>query len=259
MYIGEEYLSVESFHIFSTPLALILIIAVSLGLFINLWLMNLKVINRKLALTESVFEKQFKSLILSVQSDRHDMNNHLTVISGLIQIGKFESAKEYVNNLVGEIIINNKAIMLKNPTLAALIYSKYNRFRQSNVQLDIQVHSDLIVHCLSTTDVVRLLTNLLDNAFDEVSNLSGDERTVWLELSETDESLMLEVCNSTMSSGFNSKLLQAKESTKSSTGDRGYGLSIVQEIVKKYEGEITVNVVNNRFHVVITFPKKVYL
>jgi sensor histidine kinase regulating citrate/malate metabolism len=171
-------------------------------------------------------------------------------------MGKYEQAKAYVNDLVGDIQVNNKAIMIQHPVLAALIYSKFTRFRQSNVDFDINIQSDAIVEHLSITDSVRLLTNLLDNAFDEVSNLIREERKVSLELSEVGRAFTIDVSNPTHLNGFNQKLFQTNQTTKSSGGNRGYGLSIVQDIVKKYSGQINVRVENNVFQIIVSIPKK---
>lgn len=254
LYVADYILNAKSLIIFDTPITLIVVILVSISLFIYLWVMNIKETEYKVAATESVLKDEFNLLVSSVQSDRHDMNNHLAVVSGLIQLKKNEQADEYIRNLIGDIEVNDHALAIHDPMLAALIYAKSNRFRRSNISFYVKIESNQITSILSTTDTVRVLTNLLDNAFDEVSMMPNDFRVVRLQLRQSNDELELTVTNSTRLTSFDNKLIDGKKTTKSQTGTRGFGLGIIKEIVKKYDGYSSYTVVGGMFKATLIFP-----
>lgn len=253
-YLGDFILNVKGLNIFDTPITLIVVILVSISLFIYLWVMNIKETEFKVAATESILKDEFNLLVSSVQSDRHDINNHLAVVSGLIQLKKNEQADEYIRNLIGDIEVNNHALAIRDPMLAALIYAKSNRFRRSNISFDVKIESNQITSILSTTDTVRLLTNLLDNAFDAVSIMPNDFRVVQMQITQSDDELQLTVTNTTRLTFFDNKLIDEIKTTKSQRGTRGFGLGIIREIVKKYDGHSSFAVLGDMFQATIIFP-----
>jgi sensor histidine kinase regulating citrate/malate metabolism len=236
------------------PLYLLLTVCFGVTLFILLWSIYLTSIKRKVAETESVLQQEFKAMVSSVQSDRHDMNNHLTVISGLMQLNSVERANDYIRNLIGEIEINNRALTISDPLLAALIYAKSSVFRRSNIKFELTMDSNLISRMMSPTDTVRVLTNLLDNAFEEVCILSEEFRQIQMRLRTSETQLVIRISNSTQSDSFDKRFLEPAQSTKNNDGRHGYGLSIVNQIVKKYRGELAIEVKNQQFCVEIILP-----
>lgn len=256
LYIGETLLGLTSIHIFSTPIMIVIVIAISLILFVRLWRMNVIEMNRQISFTESTLEREFQLLVSTVKSDRHDLNNHLTVIVGLIQLGKFDQASRYIHNLIGEIQINNKILLINNPILASVILANLNRFQGANIKLEFNIRSEKITELISITDFVRLLTNLLDNAYEEVAGMIEPQRVVSLDIFETNSGAALTISNSTTKEQFDTKLIELKQTTKGNRADRGYGLFIIREIVNKYNGMIEIGVHNHTFKVEIFILKE---
>ncbi|ADU31978.1 sensor histidine kinase [Evansella cellulosilytica] len=246
----------ERLYIFEIPVHLLFIIVLNVLSLFLLARMYRHTVKKKLTLTESTHEQEFHSLVASVRSDRHDLNNHLTVILGLMKIGNYSKAHEYLNQMVGDIHINNKALSIKNPILASILFSKMELYHQNQIEFSVHVESEEITHILSSTDLIRLIGNLLDNAFDATMELTEEKRNINFQIYEKDKEVEIIVENSTVQESFNRDFFKMGQSSKGKTGKRGYGLSIISEIIKKYDGNFDVQSENNIVIFQITFPQE---
>ncbi|OIJ12878.1 hypothetical protein BKP35_09940 [Anaerobacillus arseniciselenatis] len=207
---------------------------------------------RKIAASESTHVDEFRSLVASVRSDRHDLNNHLTVISGLMKINNFDSANSYINEMIGEIRINNKALTIENPVLASMLYSKMDKYHREKIPFNMSIESEEIVKILPSTDLIRLISNLLDNAYEATMELPIEARTIQLNI-QSGKEIKLIVQNSANQNEISDEHFESGFSTKEE--NRGYGLSIIREITEKYKGTMTIDTRDNLVIFEISLPK----
>lgn len=90
---------------------------------------------QKIKQTESTHIEEFHSLVTSVRSDRHDLNNHLTVVAGLMDIENFQAAHKYLKQMIGDIRITNKALAIKNPVLLQCYIPKWTNIKKIRLDL----------------------------------------------------------------------------------------------------------------------------
>ncbi|MDT8860749.1 GHKL domain-containing protein [Alkalihalobacillus sp. MEB130] len=211
---------------------------------------------RKVYNTESTHVEEFRSLVTSVRSDRHDLNNHLTVISGLMKIKKYDAADKYIQEMIGHININNKALTIKNPILSSMLFSKMDRYQKADIPFSVNIANEEIETILSSTDLIRLISNLLDNAYEATLEMPNAERKIGLEIVKVNESVKLIVKNTSILKKITENHFKIGYSTKSEL-DRGYGLAIIQEVTEKYNGFLHVATKDNEVTIEITFPKVV--
>lgn len=247
----------EELYVIGVPIHLIFVVLLNV---ISLFLLG-KIYRREMAqkikFTESTYEKQFQSLVASVRSDRHDLNNHLTVIFGLLNIKNYDATANYIKDLIGDIQINNQVLNISNAILASMLFSKMEKFKKENIIFKLHILTEEIVDTLSSTDLIRLLSNLLDNAYDATMELPKEERTIALEFLEIQGKLAIIVKNSSQLKEFDSSFFEIGYSTKSkeSNKSRGYGLAIIQEITKKYRAVLNIKVEEQLVCFEFLFPK----
>lgn len=211
---------------------------------------------RKIEQTEVTHTEEFRSLVASVRSDRHDLNNHLTVISGLMKINNFEAANHYIEDMIGEIRINNKALTIENPILASMLYSKMDIYRRQEILFELNISSEEIVKALSSTDLIRLLSNLLDNAFEATIELPKEQRKIYLDIHNCDKTIKVIVKNTANLEEIKEEYFEPGFSTKSQGEKRGFGLAIIQDIIKKYNGTLETSSHDNLVKFEIQFSKE---
>ncbi|GAB6179815.1 hypothetical protein JCM14036_11340 [Desulfotomaculum defluvii] len=171
---------------------------------------------------------------------RHDFLNHLQVILGYIQLNKTTKAEEYIKNINQELsdirIISN----IQLPEVAVLLYTKKAEANQSNIKLNFDFETDLSEIAIKQTDLVRIVSNLIDNAFYELKKLTNSvEKIVEVSFNYFDNHLVIEVFNTSTYIEDTDIIFTYGYTTKGELGS-GIGLYNVKELVEKYHGRITV-------------------
>lgn len=199
--------------------------------------------------TEQVFIENMESLMISMDSSRHDMRNHVNVLHGLIQSKHFQEAQDYMEEIYKDLKEIDLTIKTKNPYVGQLIRSKVKVAESRKIDFDAEIDYETFEE-VKKIDLSRLISNLIDNAFDAVQ-LRGSDRKVFFSLRKKyDSYIEIIVTNNgpEIEEGVKAKLFERGFSTKpidvtntngdnSSTSERGFGLAIVQDIVKQYNGE----------------------
>ena len=189
-------------------------------------------------------------MLTSIRGQRHDFLNHIQVISSLVTMKKYEQLKGYIEEIAIDLQAkNSQSNQLPAAAVAALIQSKVTVAREQNIRFHYEISEKLNTHHLKNIDLIRILGNLTDNAFDEVVTLPPRERFVRLLLIQYDERLEIEVCNS-------GRVLDQEERhmmftpgyTTKENNHSGLGLSIISELVKRYDGSIRSQNRSGRHH-----------
>lgn len=186
--------------------------------------------------------EEFNALFVEVKGLRHDFNNHLDTLHGLIELERFDEAKRYINDLAEETVQIHEILDIGHPGIAALIQSKLTQSVACRIDLIWDFHNLASGmqkgKGVKTVDIVKILGNLLDNAFDEVMKLTESERKVYIKGEVLGNELRFIVKNKLHRKLFPDavdQMLRPKHSSKNSTG---IGLSIVKERVARYKGGI---------------------
>ncbi|GAB7388594.1 hypothetical protein BSNK01_24320 [Bacillaceae bacterium] len=204
---------------------------------------------------EDTYQKELRALITSMRSHRHDFNNHLQVVYGLIQIKAYQEAESYLQNLVQETKITNLSLSVRNKALAVLFHSKWMIAQAKQIEMKIEAEPgkyDLV----PSTDLIRIYSNLIDNAFEATAKLSRDERKVRIKLRIFKSSYLFEIENTGPTIENTQQIFESGYSTNKSDDKpkRGYGLAIVSELVQKYQGDIEVFSQNNLTTIKVSLP-----
>lgn len=114
-----------------------------------------------------------KYLVDSMRANNHDFTNKLHVILGLIQIGEYDKAVSYIENIsiIQRETLSRVMHSVDNPSFAALLIGKIARASECNVKFilkegirfkstDIQLPSEALV---------TIAGNLIDNALDAMN------------------------------------------------------------------------------------------
>jgi len=189
-----------------------------------------------------------------IRSQRHDIVNHLHTIYALLQMGKEQQAKKYVNEVESATTNIIHVSRIEVPELAALLQSKLGQAMAKNITFNIETRTDLKNCPIKPYLLVSILGNLLDNAFEAVANLSTESRFVELEVTEQKEVYIFSVSNvgSSITKELHEKIFDAGFSTKEQ--GRGYGLAIVRETILNHGG--TIEVRTNPTTFIVTLPRK---
>ncbi|MFD3448146.1 ATP-binding protein [Microbacteriaceae bacterium 4G12] len=217
-----------------------------------------KELKKEVGDTEDTYQSEFRSLLSSVQSLRHDFMNHIQVLHGLLKLGSHQQALEYATSLMKEVkSIEPIKLNVSNPALLVLFQTKKLTAQNQNVMITFDV-SDHSFDRMKTTDLIKVLSNLIDNGIEAATELSEQERRIKIICKADEKGYLFEIINTGPNIQEKDKehIFESGYSTKKAKQGkvRGQGLFIVKEIVTKYKGEIGIESYDGETTVTIRVP-----
>ena len=125
-----------------------------------------------------------KSVTDTLRAQTHEFANQLHTISGLVQLGEYDSVRDLVGTLTRRRAEISDAVTqrISDPAVAALLIAKTSLAAESGVSLQIAPESHLTALTPAlATDVITLLGNLIDNAVDVSVGSSPAKVTVHID------------------------------------------------------------------------------
>ncbi|WP_394218308.1 ATP-binding protein [Halobacillus trueperi] len=180
----------------------------------------------------------------SLRSQTHEHANKMYVILGLLQLGKQEEAMEMIEEDF-HMSQKHQALIfdrIQDETVQAILTGKMSMASEQRLDFTIQEDSELrhVPPHITRTELVTMLGNLIDNAFEAVSGQK--EKRVEFFVTDVGHDIVFEVSDNGpgIPEDVYSSLFVRGFSTKE--GDyRGYGLHNVREIVEQLSGTMEVD------------------
>lgn len=184
-----------------------------------------------------------KFLVDSMRANNHDFTNKLHVILGLIEIGAYDRAVSYIENIsiIQRETVSKVMNSIENPSFAALLIGKIARASECNVKFILQ---DDIKYKTSDVEIpsealVTITGNLIDNALDAMNSVSTlNQQLTFGVLTKPGEMLITVQDTGTGISDENqNKIFENGFSTKGP--GRGVGLYHTKQLVEALGGTIS--------------------
>ncbi|KRE90257.1 hypothetical protein ASG89_08110 [Paenibacillus sp. Soil766] len=194
--------------------------------------------------TQEMYIQNVDLMFATIRSQRHDFLNHVQTLYALLTNGEKEDQKRYMEELIEEINEVNDIIRIGQPAIAALIQSKITLAMRTKVAFSYEfIGLDGLSLGVKSVDLVKIIGNLIDNAFDEANKFPVEEREVsvkgWKESNDVKISVKNRV-NPTFNLPDDKELFAIGYSTKLEGEHQGLGLPVVKERVEYYRGTIGV-------------------
>ncbi|MEA4925592.1 MAG: GHKL domain-containing protein [Syntrophomonadaceae bacterium] len=183
---------------------------------------------------------RMEELIYSIRKQRHDFNHHLQAVYGLLEVGSYQVARDYIRGTFATITTHGELIKTDNHEVSAMLYTKIGLAEAKNINLEVVVNCSLKNLPLNPGEANSVLGNLIDNAIDAVESAPAEKRLVTVEITRSDNDFIFVVANrgKTLKSEIADYIFLPDFSTKN--GRRGLGLAIVKDLVNHYNGSLTV-------------------
>ena len=171
-----------------------------------------------------------------IRGIRHDFNNHIHVISNLLEQKQYAEAEEYLETLRGTVDTFEFLIKTGNPVTDIIVNEKYRDAEQKGIVF----HSDFFFAQdanLNVFDISVILNNALENAFEAA--VASEEAYVSLHTERKKNAYLITVKNS-----YEGKLHLGTdglpESAKNDREIHGFGLKNIKSVVEKYYGTFAI-------------------
>ncbi|WP_284641622.1 ATP-binding protein [Paenibacillus silviterrae] len=186
-----------------------------------------------------------RAFVDALRVQNHEYMNKLHTIGGLIQLGNKDKALEYLFEVIEqrEELTRFLSQRFKDDSLTGLLLGKISRGRELGIEVEIDPQSRLeqFPERLDHHDMVILIGNLMENAFDALQTVQRDKR-VFVSMEQDDDvlSLLVEDNGCGMEETTRGRLFERGFTTKGGPG-RGIGLHLIAGILEKGGGTIRID------------------
>lgn len=203
---------------------------------------------------EYKYNQEIAFTVDSIRGIKHDMSNHLAVISGYIQSDNCNKAKEYIEKLSHPMGNVNSLLDINHHAISSILYVKTILAKSNDIiiRTDIDIHKDIYIDDM---DMTIILGNILDNAIEASRELGDEEKYIGITIKMLRDYLILD-CTNTMNPhkiNFNNNKMTT---TKKDYVNHGIGLKNVEHVVNKYDGYMDIGIIEDKFTINITLPNK---
>lgn len=215
-----------------------------------LFLLILSVFGKMIALTEqnqtmALLSKELEGQKAYIQeaekrqeqyaSFRHDLDNHLLVLTGFLQEENYKEARKYAKKLYKK----NHSFLISpdagSPALNVLLREKLSFAKQNGIEVQCHVRVPKTFFA-DPMDLCVIFSNLLDNAIHACMNESSENRHLSISTRTKAHFLVIEETNTT---SFSSPVTP------------GIGLRNIQILAEKYQGAVEFEKENGRFRITV--------
>ncbi|PGM57602.1 sensor histidine kinase [Bacillus sp. AFS053548] len=188
---------------------------------------------------------QIKAYSEGLRAQAHEYSNKLHTILGLIQLESYQEATELISkeSNITQNIIHFIMEEISDPVVAGLLLGKISLANELKVDFNIDYNSSFadVPKEINREDLITIIGNLLNNAFDAVLETNKSEKLVSLFLTDLGEDLLIEIEDN--ANGIPEELIdeifEYGISTKEQSKNSGIGLHLVQRLLHKLNGQIT--------------------
>lgn len=192
------------------------------------------------------YESQLKNMEQSAvvwKKMRHDLNNHFIVLRGMLDCGREDEAKKYLDDLIPHELGNKREVQSGNTAIDSILNYKMLEAEQHSVafELDVQIPKELGI---SSHTMSIILGNAIDNAIEAAEKT--EEKSIHLILQYTKGRLLIQISNpytGELQTGAGGEYPTGKAEKE----NHGFGLKNIRTAVEKAGGVMDIRTAEQRF------------
>lgn len=199
--------------------------------------------------------KNLENLNSVLREQRHDYLNHVQIIYGLMELGEYEEAKRYMEPVYNDLIKVGKALKTAHPAVNALLQAKMQKGEKENINVYVEVKSNLKHIPMEAWELCKILANIIDNQITALGQRESN-RKLYIDIGEYGTSYIFSIYNNGPIIGEDILPYLFVQGFSTKKGDNcGMGLYIVKKIVDRVGGRIQVDSNSEKTHFTVELPK----
>jgi sensor histidine kinase regulating citrate/malate metabolism len=188
---------------------------------------------------------EVKNYTQALRSQSHEFMNKMQSVSGLIQLGKYETALTLLHETTEShqdlISILNNAF--STSAVSGILLGKHNRAKELNIQFEIEQTSHIPKGIIiPDNELVCIVGNLIENAFEALRESRQVSKKVWVKIYPHKGFLRITVIDNGpgISKAIQGFIFERGFTTKKGL-NKGIGLSLVRQSVENLRGIIRIH------------------
>jgi two-component system CitB family sensor kinase len=187
-----------------------------------------------------------RDLTEAMRAQAHEFSNRLHTLSGLLQLGHEEEALSFIKEIAhADAALRDAATeRIRDPLVGALLLAKAAVAAERGVELQMAEDSQLDAELRDPRALLTVLGNLIDNALDAARSSGREPAVAQVRLQLSGDNVLISVADSGagISAAERLRIFEPGYTTKpmAGVGSRGVGLALVQRLVVRRGGSVTV-------------------
>ena len=173
---------------------------------------------------------------------RHDLQNQLSYMSVLLNEGKYEEAKQYIQSLTEQKEEYLYSFSCSNLVISGIVNLELTKAKIADKKIKFKVVVPPKLP-FEDSDLLSLITNVVDNSLENFVP-ANDKDLISVSIVTQQDYLRIVCLNSVDQNSIKGK--PSLKTTKQNRG-HGYGTKIIKNIVKKYQGYVTFTYEEGKF------------
>jgi len=206
--------------------------------------------------------KNMENIVNIIRREKHDFSNHLNTILAMCTLNKPDTVQKignYIKKLSVKLINAYHFYNSGNDYIDGMLAVKSNAAFEQGIELDADFSISLKNLDISDCDITSIIGNITDNAFEAMTSEGNTEgKRVSIVSFEDNSDFCISISNNgpAISEKDMSRIFSSGFSTKKSEkSDHGFGLYIVQHLIQRYNGIITVTSTKEKTEFLIRFVR----
>lgn len=192
---------------------------------------------------------QVKSHINDLRIVRHEYNNQLSTLAGLLNLGRYDEALNLIQaqSQHTQQVLDFITTRFCSPLICGLLLGKYSRAREKGITLmfDAGCALSAMPDSLSDSELISVIGNVLDNAIEATLRTRPPFLPVEILIRQSAQEILIEVADhgAGITDALKNTLFEPGVTSKTE-GDHGIGLHLINHFVERAGGiiEVTDNV-----------------
>lgn len=184
------------------------------------------------------YYEQLASTYSNIRKMRHDIDNHIYAVEGLLRNNEIQKASEYLQSVRETVSAGTEFDDCKNTVVSSFLSRKKEILTEAGITLQTDIHIPFPLD-ISSPDLICVYGNLLDNAEEACKGFA--DPVIQLKTHYRKPYLVISVVNPTrVKTGNKTKRIPELE--------RGLGFTILSNIAKEHDGEFQFRNDNGKFY-----------
>ena len=180
----------------------------------------------------------------------HNMTHYLKVIEQLAIENNVKNIQEIVEEITGK-FIERQVYEYSHYKMINIILSEYVlKAEKLKVKFDIYVEPGCVIRAIDDIDIVSMVGNILDNAFEAVEKTGEGEVYFKMFMHEKGKMCIIKVVND-CKNYVRIEKNGGIRTTKKDAGNHGIGLISIAKTAEKYEGSFCYYVQDKKFYAIL--------
>jgi len=190
--------------------------------------------------------QQLNQYVDLISSQRLTTVDHMLQVRNMLQIGQLQRAKDYLDEVIDETTLTREVGLIESDVTVGVLLAFKDYAIQKDIVLTYDIQDDLSDSPCNSYEKHQLLKSLLQLMIDISEKIPLNQRTIKIKICKTDNQLSIE--------SYHPAIKYTDNSIEANKDGENLIPHSVKNILDKYQGHVTMNLVQNFMHVKVCIP-----